>query len=388
MLPVSVLAVGGVIFLSLFAISASGRASAGRNDFLPFYAGGRLALSGHLYDQQRVLAEERSAAGVAGESLHFIRPPWFAALLWPLARLPYLMAYRLWELLMVLAIAFFAIFWSPPGRVANLVALCFSVPALAALVNGQDTPLLLAWITLSALLARRGRWFAAGLALALCQTKFHLFLPLWIVLVAARQWRALAGLASGNAVLACVSAAVAGLRWPNEYLASIGRDAVTPGAEHMPTFFHAIAGLGPPDWWPLLAAALVACAAWAAGRRLDPETALLIAPALAMPFLNHTYVFDAVVLLPLLMRSLSASATAIRLTAVFLLTPIPWIGCFAGYPGTLPAAVTVLVLISTYIRLRTVPVAADEGYCTGGSTVVTKEAISVDGPFSCQPARR
>lgn len=382
-----VLAAGGLGFLSLFAVSAADRALYGKNDFLPFYAGGRLAFTGHLYDQGRVLAEEHRAGGVAGESLHFIRPPWFAAALWPLARLSYPDAYLIWELLLAASIGAFALWFGPPGRVANLVVLCFSIPALAALLNGQDTPLLLAWLTAGVVLVRSGKPFEAGLVLALCQTKFHLFLPLWLILIAGHRWRLLGGLAAGNSALAVASFAIAGWRWPLDYLESIGRDAVTPGADHMPTFYHALTSLNLPEWWVLAPVAGIAVASWMAGRRLDAEASVAIAPALVMPFLKHTYVFDAVVLLPVLILALNSKSLPRRLTAVALLTPIPWIGCLAGYPASLVAPALVLVFAGTHFPLKTVGVAADEGNCTGGTPTDVAESDSSRGTHACEPVR-
>ena len=87
-LPAAILVLGGVAFRWIFAWAGKDRALSGLNDFLPFYAGGKLAFTGHLYDQAQVLAEEHKASGVFGENLYFIRPPWFAALLW-LRALPF-----------------------------------------------------------------------------------------------------------------------------------------------------------------------------------------------------------------------------------------------------------------------------------------------------------
>ncbi len=351
-LPVVVLAVGGLVFLSLFAWAGSARALSGWNDFLPFYAGGRLAFTGHLYDQAQILTEEQRAGGASGENLHFIRPPWFAALLSPLAQFDYPRAYLIWEVLMAAAIGSFVLWWTPPGRVVNAVALCFSLPALASLLAGQDTPLLLAWMTLAMALSVRGRPLLAGLALGLCQTKFHLFLPLWLILIAGRRWRMMGGAAAGNAALTVVGFAVAGWRWPLDYLASIGRDAVTPGIEHMPTFYHALASLGLPGWWVAGPALLVGAMAWLAGTRLGPEAGIAIAPALVMPFLKHTYLFDGILLLPLLVMSVGLNSRALRCGSILLLTPIPWIACLVGYPWSLIAPAIVLSLTIIHLRLR------------------------------------
>jgi hypothetical protein len=344
-LPSAVLALGGLVLLSLFAGAGHERAFAGYNDFLSFYAGGRLAFSGHLYDPERVLAEQQRAGGVSGENLHFIRPPWFAAILWPLSRLSYWPAYVLWEVLAAAAIGLFAVWWSPPGVGGNVLALCWSLPALSALLAGQDVPFLAAEMALAALLSRRGQPFAAGMVLALTQAKFHLFLPLWPIFILARRWRLVSGMAAGNAALVLASCAAAGWRWPIEYLAAIQRDAVTPGIEHMPTFFHALHGLGP--YWPVLVPlAPMSVAIWFAPRRLTAELAIAAAPAMMIPFVSHTYLFDGIVLLPLLVSTLSAESKPARIAAMALLTPIPWAACLVGYPWSLFAPLLVVALLA------------------------------------------
>lgn len=346
-LPAVVLMAGGLAFLALFAYAGRGPAISGLNDFLPFYAGGRLAFSGHLYDQARVLEEQARVTGTYGENLHFIRPPWFAAAVWLIAQLDFQTAHLIWELVAAGALVLFVFQAMPGSRAVSLGALCSSLPALAALLNGQDTPFLLLWIVLALMLVRGNQPFAAGLVLALCQTKFHLFLPLWLVLLSGRRWRLLGGYAAGNALLILVGALVAGWRWPMDYLASIRNDIVTPAAEHMPTFYWAASGLGiPAAVFGAGAAILVISAAWLAGRRLDVAESIIIVPAFMMPFLQHTYVYDAVVLLPLSVYCLRSGSTTTRVLAVLALTPIPWIGCLAGLPWSLlaPATVTAMVV--------------------------------------------
>jgi len=232
------------------------------------------------------------------------------------------------------------------------VAICFSLPALFSVMNGQDTPLLLLWMTLASVLSGRGRFFAAGLALAMCQTKFHLFLPLWLILLSGRRWRWLGGMAAGNVLLVAVSCTIAGWRWPLDYLASINRDIVSPGAGHMPTLYYVLASVGFPEWWWTGPAVCIAAAAWYAGRRLSVETGLAIAPALILPFLKHTSTFDALLLLPLLMMSVASGSTPARLCALALLSPIPWLACLGGYPWSTAAPVLVLFLIGSTFRRR------------------------------------
>lgn len=355
-LPMALLFLAGLSVLGMLAYAGRERALSGWNDFLPFYAGGRLAFSGHLYDQARIMEEERRVTGVFGENLHFIRPPWFAAALWPIAQMNFSAAHVVWELLAVGALVVFCFYWLPDKRVASIAATCCSVPALTSLMSGQDTPLLLLWMVLGAVLIRRNLLFSAGLVLALCQTKFHIFLPLWVILMAGGHWRLLRGMAAGHAGLALWGAAVAGWRWPLDYLASIRNDAVTPGTEHMPTIYWAAYDLGfRGTAYVAFAVIAIAVAAWFIGKRCDLLTGLAAAPALAMPFLQHTYIYDAVLLLPLLTLAMQLPSPRLCAMVFPLLTPIPWVACLVGQPWSLVAPGFVIALIALRLTFKGSP---------------------------------
>jgi hypothetical protein len=77
---------------------------------------------------------------------------------------------------------------------------------------------LLLWIAIAAALFERGRRFAAGMVLALCSAKPHLFLLLPLLLLGRRMWSTIWGLLAGGALLAAVSFAAAGPHWPREFL--------------------------------------------------------------------------------------------------------------------------------------------------------------------------
>src|SRR5579872_4186307 len=83
---------------------------AGRNDFLGFYAGARLAGSGNLYDLASVRAEHLNAIGETGE-IQFERLPVYAMVLKPLGWLSYRAAYVVWEIVLVTAFLGFLVLW-------------------------------------------------------------------------------------------------------------------------------------------------------------------------------------------------------------------------------------------------------------------------------------
>ena len=78
---------------------------AGSTDFMSFYAGGRLLGTPDLYSRSRAWQIQSTTAG-SSSNRPFIRLPFYAVLLWPLSRLPYLPAMYLWQLLSVAAALF------------------------------------------------------------------------------------------------------------------------------------------------------------------------------------------------------------------------------------------------------------------------------------------
>src|SRR5947207_15645752 len=83
----------GLVALAALAWQSGDRFVAGRNDFFALYPGGRLAFDPNLYDKATEDRVQEEAAHVFSEGMTFIRLPFYAVLLWPLGRLPYLQAY-------------------------------------------------------------------------------------------------------------------------------------------------------------------------------------------------------------------------------------------------------------------------------------------------------
>ncbi|MGD0579013.1 MAG: glycosyltransferase family 87 protein, partial [Bryobacteraceae bacterium] len=177
----------------------------GVNDFRTFYPGARLAGSSEMYDPALVRAVQEETTGKPDRDLPYCRLPYFALLLAPLGRLPYLTAYWIWEGLCLAAAIAFALLWEVPDRKAVVLTCCWSIPLFGALAVGQDIPLLLLTIAVSMRLETRQRSFAAGLVFALCAAKFHLFLLLPLLIVGRRMWRFAAGLLTGGSVLLALS---------------------------------------------------------------------------------------------------------------------------------------------------------------------------------------
>ena len=316
----------------------------GRNDFLGFYAGARLAGSENLYQRESVRQEHLSASGETGE-IQYGRLPAYALALKPLAGLPYGRAYAVWETLQVAALLGFILLWPGVDLAAKCLLCTWSLPAFVSLFNGQDDLLLLLWVALSARLLGRGRPLAAGVVLALfAASKFHLFTLVPIVLLAQRRWRVLAGAALSGCGLLAISFAAAGRNWPLGLYKLVTDSRVSTGLGHMPNLHSLLGAL--PFSFPLQMAAslLLAAGVYRASRNTGSfEVAIGLALGGGVLVGYHAYLHDGVLFLPLLMALHAAAAPYARIPAVMLITPLPW--CVLQLTRPFPIAAQVLIVI-------------------------------------------
>jgi len=195
----------------------------GYPDFTIFYTAGKCIVQGRgrqLYDLETQFAIQREFASEVKHRenpLPFNHPPFQALLFAPLARLPYVAAYLVWAAFNMTLILGFCKLLRPwlPSLLGFLPALpllsMFAFfPVIMALLQGQDSILLLFLYGLVFSALATGRGFVAGLCLGLALFKFQLVLPFVVVLLVRRQWRAIAGFVITSFVLLLVSAAVVG----------------------------------------------------------------------------------------------------------------------------------------------------------------------------------
>jgi hypothetical protein len=291
----------------------------GSNDFVAFYSGGRLAGTFHLYNGERIRQVQAERVGVTGEAWLFIRPPYYAALFWPLARLPYRAAYAVWQVVCLGAVVAFVMLWrrTPPG--ATALSVCLSLPLGLSLMNGQDLPLLLLWIALALRAHQKGQPALAGMLLALCAAKPHLLVLLPLLIAAQRLWRLAWGLAAGGALLAGLSFILAGPGWPREMAAVLADPAVHPHLAMMPN----LRGVSAAAQWALAPA--VAAAVWWVARRRSFYYGLAATLAGSLLVSFHAYLPDCTLLLPAaLIVATEAARWPARWMAIALLTPLPY----------------------------------------------------------------
>lgn len=204
------LLVGLLVAYGVLAISGAAGAyfvSTKTNDFMSYFCASRLILEGHggqIYNLH-VMARMQSALlypfALRNGVLPDLYPPYFALFLTPLAILPYNIAYVVWIGLncLLLACIMFALerYAGLEGRPAQLfrLATLFFLPVFVTLAQAQVSFLLLGLFAVSFFAARGGREEMAGVALAFALIKPPYVLPLLLVFLVARRWRALAAFA-------------------------------------------------------------------------------------------------------------------------------------------------------------------------------------------------
>jgi hypothetical protein len=202
-------AVGMIALHALVWWMARRQVAEGLPDFRIFYTAGLILRRGQrtsLYNNSIQLATQREFVPPArfdDTPLPYNHPPFEALLYVPLTHLSYLRAYFVWDGLN-LGLLVATIWWLRPWlpklstefpRLLYLLPLAY-FPVANALVQGQDSIMLMALYGLAYGCLRRGRDLEAGACLGLGLFKFHLVLPFAFILLLRRRWRAIAGLAA------------------------------------------------------------------------------------------------------------------------------------------------------------------------------------------------
>ena len=203
----------------------------GRADFRQLYTAGYMLRSGsatHLYDYDAQLYFQRLVVGPGEIPLPFIRPAFEALLFVPFSLLSYRPAYFLFLMVNIglLSICFrllrvrldhiYEVYpWLP---VAMFLAF---LPIAAALVQGQDSILLLTLLTVSLVLLDRSKDFVAGLLVGLGLFKLQIVIPIGVLFIVWRRWRFSAGFSIASASMALLSIGVAGYAQARSYALSL-----------------------------------------------------------------------------------------------------------------------------------------------------------------------
>ncbi|HEV3333642.1 MAG TPA: glycosyltransferase family 87 protein [Bryobacteraceae bacterium] len=317
----------GILCLLVASISiwASLRAVRTDDDFVGIYAAAQLAGTGHLFDVDRITRIEANYQPKP-HPLPFLRLPVYALIWKPLTWLPYSVARLFWGLLNMAAMFAGVMLWPGGSKWARAFVLC-SYPFVYNLVLGQDTGIFLLLAIVACRLLEKNYDWAAGLLISLCAIKFHLALLLPIALIARRKWSAVGG-AAGGLLLLLASSCLEGMDWPLRELHSIQREHIGPA--EMPTFF------GMSVWFPghelieiVLGLGLTVLVYSIVQRSPKIWTAMAAALAGGLLVSHHAYLYDAVVLMPLLLLALESGRG--RLVAMILISPL----CYVWRPYAL-----------------------------------------------------
>jgi hypothetical protein len=346
----------GVVFLLSLGYLQRERALKGQNDFAQLYAGAELAGTADLYSRAANLAVIKSIQGFTMETVVYTRPPFYAALLHPLAALPYRVAYGVFSLATLACILWFVIRFSKECPSLPFFA-AISIPLLTALCNGQDTPLLLAILGGSIVLTRRKMDFLAGLVLSLCAIKFHLFLFVPILLLLKKRWCILGGGATGIAFLAVLGVLVNGWDSTRQYVTVLRDPWINPSAIGMPNLHGLVAVLnGDARLEMLLTGVVLLAFLWTTQRSENYEFLLAASLVCGLLVSFHSGGADTLILFPAFVMAAGASTSEpLRASAALILTPVPYFMAMAGAPYSAALPIALLLLLGIYC------VAAREG---------------------------
>lgn len=328
------------------------------HDFLNLYTGASLARDGvfaamHSPDVQ--LMREREFAPGLPEVVPFVRPPFYALMLAPLAWLTFGAAFWIWLGVQVAVLAGMWVWAFRRWGADALILGSMYLPTALGIAHGQDCVLIAAIVWGAYALARRDRDFAGGAVLGLGLIKFHLFLMWPLALLLQKRWRMLAGACAAAAAELLLSLALAGPAGMAKYFALLRMTdlrRLSPSPELMINARGLALNLGidHPAVIGLLTAAVViltAAACW----RAPLWRWVAAASAGSLLVVPHVYGYDAGLLLVGLWLAIFESGKGTRwprIAATALLTPLPLLLGLAGAPW---AAATPLALLAFLLSL-------------------------------------
>lgn len=298
----------------------------GYSDFTIFYTAGkivRMGLGGRLYDDALQFQLQQSfASGVQNRKgpLPYNHPAFEALVFVPFTGLDYSSALVAWDLLGLAILGALPFILRPHisllGRASPLVwflVLLAFLPVLATLSQGQDAVLLLLLYTLAFVALKKNNDILAGCCLGMGTFRFHLIVPLVLILLFWRRTKAVQSFLVTTGILAGVSVLITGwaeaIRYP-KYVLHLER--ITGGGGIFPSVMPNMRGL--LQGWPtarefpfavqvMVIALSVGILAWVivAGRsqqNLDHQFDLQFSLATVATVLvsYHAYAYDLIIL--------------------------------------------------------------------------------------------
>jgi Glycosyltransferase family 87 len=208
----------------------------GYPDFTTFYAAGKILRddqASRLYDPQtQFQTQQQFAAEVSIRKgpLPYMHPPFEAVLFLPLTFFSYRVAYVLWDLLNLLILFLLPWLLRPHVPLLQKASLAFwwlaelaCFPVFIALLQGQDVLLLLLLLVLAFISLKSDNAFVAGCWLGLGLFRFHVVLPLVLILIWRTRGKAIFGFVLSACGLMMLSLGVVGWRGTLAYPEQIWR---------------------------------------------------------------------------------------------------------------------------------------------------------------------
>jgi hypothetical protein len=344
-----------VLWIALGSLIAPG---ARKHDFLNLYTGASLALDGnfaHMHSPQVQLESERRFVPELQALVPFVRPPFYALILAPLALLPFGAAFWVWiglqSALLFGCWAWAFRRWGPDALILGALYL----PTALGIASGQDCVLMLVIAIAVYTLAGKGDHWASGAVLGLGLIKFHLFLLWPLAIVIQKRWRMLFGAIAAVAFEMLASWWLAGTGGLVEYYQLLQRkdiEHLSPSPELMINVHGLALNFGADSLLirgllVLIVVVLVSAACWRAP--LWRCIAAASAGSLLLP--PHVYGYDAGLLLLALWLAIFVGVDkSTRLAATLLCTPIPFFMTLAPRPW--PAATPIALLLFLFMLNR------------------------------------
>ena len=264
-------------------------------DFVSFWAASSLLHDGRsAYDAAAHLAQQREIYTSPGSYTAFFYPPPFLLICWPIAALGYFPALAVWLVTTGTAYWFAVRAWL--GRLPWYAFAAF--PAVwYTITHGQTSFLVAALLGSACWLIAGKRGFLGGvlLGLAVFKPQFGLLFPL--VLIASRQWQAIAGAVCSALAAALIATLAFGPQIWGEWVAVMGSAQQAMGGGvigfakmQSPMAAARLLGAGGELAYLLQLAVSVAVGgilthrAWRLGFTLELAAALLVGALLATPF--------------------------------------------------------------------------------------------------------
>jgi len=354
-----------VIQLILFIIGIP-IAVGGRADFRQFYTAGYMVRSGHsaeIYDYGSTVKFQSQLVSPGDNALPFNHLAYEAVLFAPLSLVSFRIAYVVFFIVNLSLLSASIVMLRP--YTPSLRAVWSKVPVAIvagflpvglALLQGQDSLILLTLLVCSFTALQRDRDYAAGVFLGLTLFKFQYSLPIALLFLAWKKWRVISGFAITSILLVIVSFAITGAGAYAKYLLSMSVGLTTPEQRFRyginPLFMPNIRGLAfaAGGHGLLVTAALsVLVLAWAVLAK--PSFPAFVLTAMLVSY--HGLMHDAAVLLIPLIVLGHAAVRASETWKVWLIIAIlfyPTLTVIYAFPNFLLAIPVIALLIASSER--------------------------------------